>query len=342
MPFIWSLPEALMTAELSCAFPEASGSVVWVEKAFGPFAGWIDGCLTWAAGATDLGYLIEVIQHSDLEHMNGWIQYGIVASMSLVLSYVNYRGLPVVGNMSISICAMAMSPFVVLCIWGIPQIKTSRWFETPQYQPGNDMDFNLAGGLFPNAVFGGVLLRPFLNNLFWNLNSFDSAGNFAEDVKNPARMFPRAMLGAVFFVLIGYLLPLLVAIGASDAAQSEWHTGYLAAVSEQIGGRWLGAWLVFGAAISNLGQFEAELSSDSFMIMGMADRGYVPKFLSHRSSYGTPTFGILICTLVILICITHGMATLIEMENFCYALSLIMEYAAFLKLRITDPDCAYL
>lgn len=52
MPFCWSLQEALMTAELGTAFPEASGGVAWVEEAFGPLAGWMAGYLSWVGGAT--------------------------------------------------------------------------------------------------------------------------------------------------------------------------------------------------------------------------------------------------------------------------------------------------
>uniref|UniRef100_A0A7S4AQH2 Uncharacterized protein n=1 Tax=Pseudo-nitzschia australis TaxID=44445 RepID=A0A7S4AQH2_9STRA len=54
MPFVWSLQEALMTAELGTAFPEASGGVVWVEEAFGHGAGWMSGYLSWIAGATGM------------------------------------------------------------------------------------------------------------------------------------------------------------------------------------------------------------------------------------------------------------------------------------------------
>ena len=52
-PFVFSLPEALMTAELGSAYPEASGGVAWVEEAFGSPAGWMAGYLGWVAGATD-------------------------------------------------------------------------------------------------------------------------------------------------------------------------------------------------------------------------------------------------------------------------------------------------
>jgi hypothetical protein len=52
-PFVFSLPEALMTAELGSAYPEASGGVAWVEEAFGSPVGWMAGYLGWVAGATD-------------------------------------------------------------------------------------------------------------------------------------------------------------------------------------------------------------------------------------------------------------------------------------------------
>jgi len=50
MPLVWSVPEALMTAELGTSFPEASGGVAWVEEAFGESAGWMAGYLGWIAG----------------------------------------------------------------------------------------------------------------------------------------------------------------------------------------------------------------------------------------------------------------------------------------------------
>lgn len=40
LPIFWSVPEALITAELATAFPEDSGYVAWVTAAFGPFWGY--------------------------------------------------------------------------------------------------------------------------------------------------------------------------------------------------------------------------------------------------------------------------------------------------------------
>lgn len=39
LPIVWSVPEALITAEMATTFPENSGYVAWVTAAFGPFWG---------------------------------------------------------------------------------------------------------------------------------------------------------------------------------------------------------------------------------------------------------------------------------------------------------------
>jgi len=45
LPLFWGLPQALMMAELSTMMPENGGSVLWIQRAFGPFFGWINAFL---------------------------------------------------------------------------------------------------------------------------------------------------------------------------------------------------------------------------------------------------------------------------------------------------------
>ncbi|KAF4350168.1 hypothetical protein G4B88_019297 [Cannabis sativa] len=53
-PFIWSVPEALITAELSTAFPGNGGFVIWAEKAFGPFWGSLMGTWKFLSGVINI------------------------------------------------------------------------------------------------------------------------------------------------------------------------------------------------------------------------------------------------------------------------------------------------
>jgi amino acid transporter len=343
MPLIWSLPEALITAELGAAYPQASGCVVWVEEAFGKSAGWVCGVLSWVSGATD-NAIYPVL------FMDYWLQggtfeqtllarFGMLSSVSIVLAFINYRGLKVVGNVAMLICVVAMSPFVVFCVLGVFKVDANKWFVGPVLEHQISPDDDDRG--ISMAWYHRVLWAPFLNNLFWNLNSFDSAACFSGEVANPGYSFPRAMFLALLMCATCYLLPLLVALGADTGPQADWTDGYLANVASNVVGKWLGAWVVFAAAINNIALFQAEMSSDAFQIMGMADRGFLPRIFSTRSPHGTPTYGIVLGAAVIVAMSVADFETLVELVNFNYAVSLVMEFAAFIKLRIAKPNRTY-
>ncbi len=50
-PFIWAVPEALVTAELGAAFQDPSAGLAWVEHAFGERMGGLCGYFGWLSGA---------------------------------------------------------------------------------------------------------------------------------------------------------------------------------------------------------------------------------------------------------------------------------------------------
>src|SRR3954464_14236835 len=54
VPFIWSLPTALMVGELSAAIPEEGGYYEWVRRAMGPFWAFQEAWLSLAASIFDM------------------------------------------------------------------------------------------------------------------------------------------------------------------------------------------------------------------------------------------------------------------------------------------------
>jgi amino acid transporter len=54
LPFIWSLPTALMVGELSSALPEEGGYYAWVRRAMGPFWAFQEAWLSLAASIFDM------------------------------------------------------------------------------------------------------------------------------------------------------------------------------------------------------------------------------------------------------------------------------------------------
>jgi len=338
LPFIWSLPEALVTAELGSRFPDASGGVRWVEEAFGFSAGLFMGYISWVSGATDnaiypvlfLDYLLQIIKSSGSSEMDVeitendyddddvinslvlWKRVSFIIGTATILTYINYLGINVVGKLSIIISIISMSPFLVMLILGVNKIKMSRLL----------------------IKTDNVAWRPYLNNLFWNLNSFDAGANYSTECQDIESVYSRGMHWSVVLVALGYLIPLIVALGAVDSNQEDWVDGYMATIASRIGGKWLGDWVVVAAAVTNIALFLAELSTDSFQLMGMGVRGLIPKVFETRSSRGTPIYGILVCYLVVVVLSFSDFSALVEMLNFSYMISVLFEYSAFIKLRM--------
>jgi amino acid transporter len=194
--------------------------------------------------------------------------------MTICLALLNYTGLEIVGNASLVICIIAMSPFLIMSIIGAPKVVPSRWFQLPESEEDAvyglfDDDFQTSSGPLPLLSLGGILWRPFLNNMFWNINGFDKAASFAGETSSASTTYPRGVFIGLIMCVVSYIFPLLVAVGATDYKQTDWVDGHLGTVAVDIGGKWLGVWTIFAAGISNVALFEAEMSSDAFKIMGM-------------------------------------------------------------------------
>ena len=261
---VWAIPEALITAELSTAMPEASGSVAWVERAFGPFWAFQKGWLGWLSGVSDnalypilfLDCLLQLLSGTaagvsddqDLSGEGGGSQFrwAFIISITLALTFLSYRGLDVVGNVAIIVCLFSLLPFVVFCVIGSLHIEPSRWMVTP---PGG---------------FWGVNWRLLLNTFFWNINFWESASSFSGDVEDPGKNYPIGMGIAVIMVFISCFVPVLIGTGISTAPYTDWTDGYFIRLSSDVMGPWLGYWMMAAAAVTNIGMFEAEMSSDAW------------------------------------------------------------------------------
>lgn len=130
-------------------------------------------------------------------------------------------------------------------------------------------------------------VRPFINNLYWNFNGFDQASHYSTTVSK--KTLRNGIAGSLLLVSSAYLVPILVITGATNIEQNEWNAGSFATAGTEIGGRWLGNWIVFSAGVSLLAQFFSEMAADSMGIQGLADRGHIPSIFRHQSPYNTPT-----------------------------------------------------
>ncbi|CAN1280441.1 Probable polyamine transporter At3g13620 [Linum perenne] len=292
-PFIWSVPEALITAELSTAFPGNGGFVIWAQRAFGPFCGSLMGSWKFLSGVINVAafpvlcieYLVKLFPVLE----SGWQRTVAIIVAIIVLSFINYLGLNIVGYAAVGLGIISLSPFVLMTLIAIPKIR-------------------------PKSTLAG-------------------------EVDKPGKTFPIALPVAVIMTCLSYLIPLFAVIGALDVKQTQWGPGFHATAAEMIAGNWLKIWLEICAALSTMGLFEAQLSSCSFQILGMAELGILPKFFAIRSKwFHTPWVGILVPALMTLGVSFLQFTDIISSANFIYSLSMLLEIASFLWLRWKMPQ----
>ncbi|KAL1288680.1 hypothetical protein HN51_057173 [Arachis hypogaea] len=320
-PLIWSVPEALITAEMGTMFPENSGYVVWVSSALGDYWGFQQGWMKWLSGVIDNALypvlFLDYLKSGIPALGNGVPRVVATWGLTFVLTYLNYRGLTIVGWVAVFLGIFSLLPFVFMGLLAIPDLKPSRWYVANV----DDIDWNL-----------------YLNTLFWNLNYWDSISTLAGEVENPKKTLPKALFYALILVVLGYFLPLLVGTGAVPLNRELWTDGYFSDIAMIVGGVWLRWWLQAAAAMSNMGMFVAEMSSDSFQLLGMAERAMLPEFFNKRSRYGTPLIGILFSASGVILLSWLSFQEIVAAENFLYCFGMILEFIAFVVLRIKQPN----
>ncbi|KAL0390374.1 UNVERIFIED_CONTAM: putative polyamine transporter [Sesamum calycinum] len=318
-PFIWSIPEALITAELSTALPGNGGFVLWADKAFGPFFGSLMGTWKFLSGVINIAAFpalcIDYLKRIFPIFSSGLPRQLALLISTVLLSLLNITGLTIVGYVAVALGVISLAPFIVMSLIAIPQIHPHRWISLGQ--KGVKKDWTL-----------------FFNTLFWNLNFWDNVSTMAGEVDNPRKTFPVALFSAVILTCLGYIIPLVAVTGAVVVDQSKWEAGYMADAARTISGTWLKVWIEIGAVLSAVGLFEAQLSSSGYQLLGMADLGLLPKFFSLRSKrFNTPWVGILVSTLIAIGVSYMSYTDIVASANFLYSLGMLLEFSSFLWLR---------
>ena len=319
LPWIWSFPTALMTAELSTAMPEDGGYVIWVEKAFGKFWGFQEGWLSWLCSFADNAlYPVMFVDYlaylrGDMSPLERWL---IGASVISLMTWLNIRGIRFVGLTSLVFTVLVIAPFAVLVVLGAPQVQPSVWLNRT----------------------GAIDWAMLLSVLLWNTSGWDNAGCCAGEVKNPERTYPRAMAFAVALVTLVYLAPIAVGVGVASH-RSLWKEGYFPIVAARIGGPWLGTWLTLTGLISAAAMLSALLCTSARVPYAMAERGMLPQRLAAlHPRYATPWISILVNSAGLAVLIPFSFQELIEIDMLLYAAALVLEFGALIWLRIKKPE----
>jgi amino acid transporter len=331
-PFVWSLPTALMVAELATLLPEEGGYYVWVREALGPAWGVQQACCTittaivWLAMypvlfVSYLAFFFPSLNTSSHGALLRWLVCVLVVASGMTL---NLRGARDVGNSAMASTYFVLGVFVLFLIVWFARIPSAGAFV----------------GILHNdfaAEHRGALLLG-LSVVIFNYSGWDNVSTYAGEVDQPQRNYPRAMAIALLTLVISYLLPVIAGITITTKPEIWSSDAGWPVISQLIGGRWLGLTVAAAGLVSIWGLFNGQLLYVSRLPYALAIDGWLPQVFARVSPRtGAPRIAIFcFCAVAALFsALTFGNLAIIQC--LLYSIALTLEFLSLVTLRLRHP-----
>ena len=316
------LPAAISAAEMATAMPEDGGPYLFVERGMGPLLGTIAGVGTWLmlslksalalVGGVPYLALLSGVFAGSITVLGFELDAVIVVALALALLFItiNLVSAEGAGSLQFVIVAVLVAVMAVFVVTGIPEVDILG-------VAGADASLD--------PVTGGIITAT--AGIFVAFAGVTKVAAVAEEVKDPGRVIPAAMIGSVFIVTTMYVLTVYVAYGLIDvqtltqepamilgseyaapggdggALTADGEGAIIALAAEQIpllGS--IGVYAVTAAALLALASTaNAGLLAASRFPLAMARDGVFPRSLEHVSErYNTPTRAVGLTGIVIM------------------------------------------
>jgi amino acid transporter len=176
----------------------------------------------------------------------------------------------------------------------------------------------------------------------WNYMGWDNASTIAQEVDDPQRTYPRAMLLSAALVAATYVLP-LAAVAVAGIPAAQFSTGAWADAARTLGGTGLwGAGLalavVIGGTISGIGMFNALMMSYTRIPYALAEERLLPAAFARLTRTGVPWLSVALCAVAWGLAVQMSFERLISIDLVLYGAALILEFIALVVLRLREPS----
>lgn len=342
--FIFFIPVALVSAELATAYPNTGGIYIWVREAFGRRAAFLTIWLQWIYNVvwypTIMAFIAATIAYLFDPNLANNKVYLLTTVICLfwIFTLLNCFGMKLSSVISIIGALIGMIvPLIGICILGLIWYLQGRPLEI--HYPDSWMpDFSSIGNL---SLFSAVL---------FGLLGMEMSAVHAEEVKNPQRDYPRALLFSTIIIFSTLVLGSLAIITVVPQYQLSVVSGFIDAYSIFFNAYHL-PWLTYVIAllivIGGLSGVSAWITGPTKGLMVSARDETIPKIFAKLNKHHAPQ-NILILQGVIFTLIS-SVLVLFETVNasywmlsaICNQLALLVYvfmFAAAIKLRYSRPN----
>ena len=191
------------------------------------------------------------------------------------------------------------------------------------------------------APFGITGITSAAGIIFFSYIGLDAVSTAGEEVKDPHRNMPLAILFALVIVTAVYMLVTVVAVAAQPAAEFENQEAGLSAILEHVtGSTWPGTVLAAGAVISIFSVTLIVIYGQTRILFAMARDGMLPE-LFHRVNPRTLTpvpNTIIVATVIALMAGLIPINFLAEMTSIGTLVAFLVVSIGVIVLRRRAPD----
>ncbi len=335
------VPLAFTVLELSSRYPEEGGIYVWTKQAFGDFAGFLTGWTYWGANLTYLPGLLYFAASTALyifgarfAHLQHDGAYFITFSLAglLLAATLNIAGLQF-GKWLTNIGAYATwIPMAVLIVMGF--VAAAK--------------FGAATPITAHSLVPGTGLKEMI---FWATLAFGysglEAGSFlGEEIEDPQRTVPRAVLIAGLIIPAIYILGTLAILLALPTGQITGLQGIMDAIvrtGARVGIVGLGPFAAVLIVVSAMGGVGVWLSAPARLPFVAGIDHYLPRaFGKLHPRFGTPYVALLLQAGVAALCAVLGQAgetpekaydILVSLGIIAFFLPYLVMFPALIRLQ---------
>ena len=334
-------PLALSVLELSSRYPSEGGLYVWSKRAFGDFSGFMSA---WTYWTSNLPYFPAVLyfaasnilfmRQTAWAHLSNNATFYIVFSL-LTLSaatLMNIIGLDV-GKWLHNVGALAMwIPVAIVIVMGLV-----AW-----HRYGSATQFTLHS-MTPSTHLNDII--------FWSVLTFafggcETASFMGEEIKNPRRSIPFALLFGGATVTLCYILgtaAILLALPSSEVSNLQGLVQAISKTATRVGFPGVLPVAAFLIALSNIGAAGAYLAAVARLpFVAGIDRFLPPAFGALHPRWKTPWVALLTQFVLGALFIFLGQAgtsvkgaydVLVSMGVIVYFIPYLYLFAAMIKLQ---------
>jgi amino acid transporter len=212
-PLVFSIPTMLMVRELQSMMPAEGGYYHWLKRAFGPFVGFMGGWMNWVVSwvdvsiypvlaATYLAFFIPALNTGvtvgGIMLSGPFLSFLVALVLIWLISLLNVRGARLTGLTTDWLGVVMMIPLILLSIIGIAAwIKSGQTISLPFLASGEAVSFKT---LVP-ALGTGIYVA------MWNFMGWELPSAAGDEVVNPKKTYPLAMLLVLVATIATYSIP---------------------------------------------------------------------------------------------------------------------------------------